>query len=39
MKFGIRLPLAVGLGLASAGLVLFARAPSRGASLSTCCLR
>ena len=27
MKFGIRLPLAVGLGLASLGLVLFARAP------------
>ena len=28
--FGIRLPLAVGLGLASAGLVLFARAPVDG---------
>jgi MFS family permease len=30
MKFGIRAPLAVGLGLASAGLVLFARAPVEG---------
>jgi EmrB/QacA subfamily drug resistance transporter len=30
MKFGIRIPLAVGLGLASAGLVLFARAPVEG---------
>ena len=30
MKFGIRLPLAVGLGLASLGLVLFARAPVDG---------
>src|SRR5207342_2500715 len=30
MKFGIRIPLAVGLGLASAGLVLFARAPVDG---------
>ena len=30
MKFGIRLPLAVGLGLASVGLVLFARAPVDG---------
>ena len=30
LKFGIRLPLAVGLGLASVGLVLFARAPVDG---------
>jgi EmrB/QacA subfamily drug resistance transporter len=30
MKFGIRLPLAAGLGLASIGLVLFARAPVEG---------
>jgi EmrB/QacA subfamily drug resistance transporter len=31
MRFGIRLPLGVGLGLAAAGLVLFARAPVDGA--------
>ena len=30
MRFGIRLPLAVGLGLAAAGLLLFARAPVDG---------
>jgi MFS family permease len=30
MRFGIRLPLAVGLGLASIGLLLFARAPVDG---------
>ena len=30
LKFGIRPPLAVGLGLASVGLVLFARAPVDG---------
>ena len=30
MKFGIRLPLAVGLGLAGIGLLLFARAPVDG---------
>jgi len=30
MRFGIRLPLAVGLGLASVGLLLFARAPVDG---------
>jgi EmrB/QacA subfamily drug resistance transporter len=30
MRFGIRAPLAVGLGLAGAGLVLFARAPVDG---------
>jgi len=30
MKFGIRIPLTVGLGLAAAGLVLFARAPVEG---------
>ena len=30
MRFGIRLPLAVGLLLAAAGLVLFARAPVHG---------
>ena len=30
MRFGIRLPLAVGLGLAAAGLALFARAPVDG---------
>ena len=30
MKFGIRAPLAFGLGLASVGLVLFARAPVEG---------
>ena len=30
MRFGIRLPLVVGLGLASAGLLLFARAPVDG---------
>ena len=31
MKFGLRTPLAVGLGLASVGLVLFSRAPVEGA--------
>ncbi len=30
MRFGIRLPLAVGLGLAACGLLLFARAPVDG---------
>jgi EmrB/QacA subfamily drug resistance transporter len=30
MRFGIRLPLAVGLGLAGVGLLLFARAPVDG---------
>ena len=30
MRFGIRLPLVVGLGLASVGLLLFARAPVDG---------
>jgi len=30
MRFGIRLPLATGLSLAAAGLVLFARAPVEG---------
>jgi EmrB/QacA subfamily drug resistance transporter len=30
MRFGIRLPLSLGLGLASIGLVLFARAPVGG---------
>ena len=30
MRFGIRVPLAIGLGLASVGLVLFARAPVDG---------
>ncbi len=30
MKFGIRLPLSLGLGLAALGLVLFARAPVDG---------
>jgi EmrB/QacA subfamily drug resistance transporter len=30
MRFGIRLPLAVGLGLAAVGLLLFARAPVDG---------
>ena len=30
LRFGIRLPLAVGLGLAAAGLALFARAPVDG---------
>ena len=30
MRFGIRAPLAAGLGLASVGLVLFARAPVEG---------
>jgi MFS family permease len=30
MRFGIRLPLAVGLGLAAIGLLLFARAPVDG---------
>jgi hypothetical protein len=30
MRFGIRLPLAAGLGLAAVGLVLFARAPVDG---------
>src|SRR6478735_4985557 len=30
MKFGIRIPLATGLGLASIGLLLFARAPVDG---------
>ncbi len=30
LRFGIRLPLSVGLGLASLGLVLFARAPVDG---------
>ena len=30
MRFGIRLPLAVGLGLAALGLLLFARAPVDG---------
>ncbi|MDQ3777600.1 MAG: MFS transporter, partial [Actinomycetota bacterium] len=30
MRFGIRLPLAVGLGIAAAGLALFARAPVDG---------
>jgi EmrB/QacA subfamily drug resistance transporter len=30
MRFGIKLPLAVGLGLAACGLLLFARAPVNG---------
>src|SRR4029453_3536097 len=30
MRFGIRAPLGVGLGLAAAGLLLFARAPGDG---------
>src|SRR5262249_34505962 len=30
MKFGLRLPIALGLGLAAAGLVLFVRAPVGG---------
>ena len=33
MKFGIRLPLAVGLSLAGVGLLLFARAPVDGTFL------
>jgi MFS family permease len=33
MRFGFRLPLAVGLGLASLGLLLFARAPVDGTYL------
>jgi EmrB/QacA subfamily drug resistance transporter len=33
MRYGFRLPLAVGLGLASAGLLLFARAPVDGSYL------
>jgi EmrB/QacA subfamily drug resistance transporter len=33
MRFGIRLPLAVGLGLAAAGLALFTRAPVHGSFL------
>ena len=33
MRFGIRAPLGVGLGLASVGLLLFARAPVDGSFL------
>jgi MFS family permease len=33
MRFGIRLPIAVGLGLAAAGLLLFGRAPVHGGFL------
>lgn len=33
LRFGIRIPLAVGLGLAALGLLLFARAPVDGAYL------
>jgi EmrB/QacA subfamily drug resistance transporter len=35
IRFGLRLPLATGLMLAAAGLVLFARAPSTGITSST----
>ena len=37
MRFGIKRPLAVGLGLAAVGLLLFARAPVDGRSRPTCC--
>ena len=37
MRFGIRLPLAMGLMLAAVGLALFARRRSMGPSWSTCC--
>ena len=37
MRFGIRLPLALGLSLATVGLVLFARAPSAEATSPTSC--
>jgi len=33
MRFGLRIPLSIGLGLAAAGLVLFARAPVDGSFL------
>jgi MFS family permease len=33
MRFGLRLPIAVGLGLAAAGVLLFARAPVDGSFL------
>src|SRR6185436_17540701 len=34
MRYGSRLPLAVGLGLAAVGLALFAAAPSQGSSFA-----